>query len=735
MVNKWNGIIWGMRGVSPNRNTKFIFLVNGHKMNHESRDGAVSELDLGLLTDIERVEVIRGPAGVVYGSGAIAGVINLVTKEIKEDNNEFRAGITNTGLESFGTNLELNWYKKINKDFKLGINIGYRISEGVGNENSRIYGKASWPYPWYDTSVVPPIEGVPSTGATWSTPGNFKLGLNATYKKLKLYGRITHQVTNGSGWFPVELWPQYAGGPDNNAPSQLVDGQLQSPDGFYGKIQSFHTNRRQYVYDNVSLNASYEFNFSRKRDIHISIGFDGATNRIQRQNFKAYNYTAAVERGKFIDETFGERRYNIDISSVRKSSDRFQLAYGYQFRLFDLGKDLSGKNYKNEISTHPIISNIVYTNHAVFSEGMYNLSRKLFFNFGLRYDVHTRTIQQGGVISPKIALIKKLNSQNCIKLIAQSSANNGSADNYEWNRWHYSTNGEINYEWHYELPFEQPVQGASSILPPAPTQEELHNLKPERTSSLELATVHDIGENFFVSSSFAFQRVSNLFIWDETLFREFNAGNYDALSITLEASYATPKLHLSCNHTFQRPIVKDINAAISYEIPVFDGYDSVEVSSGVYEYSPSIIQNSAGGDSTQVVDLEYLKSSITADGRHFSNLATHVTKFYMDYKLSKYFHFHTNSRIFWGLRGRKVVHDGNPQFPYLQTQRPIVKWNLGCSIYPSDKMKISLMVYDLLAGSGNSRHAIRWQQMGNSTQTDLYTSDIRTWSVNVMYKF
>ena len=54
---------WGMRGVVNDRHTKLIYLVNGHKMNAQARDGFQGEVVLGLLNDIERVEVLRGPAG------------------------------------------------------------------------------------------------------------------------------------------------------------------------------------------------------------------------------------------------------------------------------------------------------------------------------------------------------------------------------------------------------------------------------------------------------------------------------------------------------------------------------------------------------------------------------------------------------------------------------------------------------------------------------------------------
>ena len=70
----------GIRGITSDRNTKLLLTVNGLLVNQKAHRGVATELENWDMNDIDRIEIIRGPGSVTYGPGAIAGVINIVTK-------------------------------------------------------------------------------------------------------------------------------------------------------------------------------------------------------------------------------------------------------------------------------------------------------------------------------------------------------------------------------------------------------------------------------------------------------------------------------------------------------------------------------------------------------------------------------------------------------------------------------------------------------------------------------
>jgi len=68
------------RGVTPGLfNNKSLYLINGHP-SYESLFGSTL-LDYIPIEIIERIEVVRSPASVLYGTNSISGVINIITKQ------------------------------------------------------------------------------------------------------------------------------------------------------------------------------------------------------------------------------------------------------------------------------------------------------------------------------------------------------------------------------------------------------------------------------------------------------------------------------------------------------------------------------------------------------------------------------------------------------------------------------------------------------------------------------
>jgi outer membrane receptor for ferrienterochelin and colicin len=96
-------------------------------------------LDRVSIHDVERIEVLRGPASVIYGSQAYVGAINIVLRQTAPNSNtaEIHTGIGNQGAHSIGAHYRfhsdtgLSVFTAVNQDRDKRYHTGYTDEEGV----------------------------------------------------------------------------------------------------------------------------------------------------------------------------------------------------------------------------------------------------------------------------------------------------------------------------------------------------------------------------------------------------------------------------------------------------------------------------------------------------------------------------------------------------------------------------------------------------------------------------
>ena len=72
-----------IRGVGGAPTTGVLILIDGHPQYMGLMGHPIADSYQSIMT--ERVEVVRGPASVLYGSNAMGGVINIITKKQKQN--------------------------------------------------------------------------------------------------------------------------------------------------------------------------------------------------------------------------------------------------------------------------------------------------------------------------------------------------------------------------------------------------------------------------------------------------------------------------------------------------------------------------------------------------------------------------------------------------------------------------------------------------------------------------
>src|SRR5580693_6358056 len=74
----------GIRGFGAVLASKLLVLIDGRSVYTPLFAGVYWQAQATPLEDIERIEVIRGPGGTIWGANAVDGVINIITKSAKD---------------------------------------------------------------------------------------------------------------------------------------------------------------------------------------------------------------------------------------------------------------------------------------------------------------------------------------------------------------------------------------------------------------------------------------------------------------------------------------------------------------------------------------------------------------------------------------------------------------------------------------------------------------------------
>jgi vitamin B12 transporter len=123
-----------------------LILLDGVPLNDPSNTGGGYDIRLLSLSQVERIEILKGSQSTLYGSNAVAGVINIITRKAASDQT------TGNATLSYGTYKTLKGtadFEKKGKVFEYNLNYQYYNTDGIA-EAKDTTGTANFPRNGYN---------------------------------------------------------------------------------------------------------------------------------------------------------------------------------------------------------------------------------------------------------------------------------------------------------------------------------------------------------------------------------------------------------------------------------------------------------------------------------------------------------------------------------------------------------------------------------------------------------
>jgi iron complex outermembrane receptor protein len=142
-----------MRGFGSNAANNTLVLLDGQKLNNPSL--ASPDLSSITLADIDRIEIIQGSAGVLFGDQATGGVINIITKQPQKRSANIELGRGTLDSESYrgsvseafdnGLSYRLSGEHRLTDNYRVNNDANYtnlHLNTGYSSERFSIFAEA-----------------------------------------------------------------------------------------------------------------------------------------------------------------------------------------------------------------------------------------------------------------------------------------------------------------------------------------------------------------------------------------------------------------------------------------------------------------------------------------------------------------------------------------------------------------------------------------------------------------
>jgi vitamin B12 transporter len=206
-----NGAVGAVQSISLRGSAaaQVLVLVDGIRLN-DSRQGA-PDLSQIPVDNIERIEIVRGGTSALYGADAVAGVVNIITKDKAED--RFRLSLTNGSYlprdaavwdGAVQIPVEANYLDLVDTQ-----KIGVQLSQEMGAAVLLLTGsftRANNGYVWYDDQAIDGYRrqdnaSLLEAGATMSLSapagqGRTGLKVQVGYANSGVPGSVTYVTTD-----------------------------------------------------------------------------------------------------------------------------------------------------------------------------------------------------------------------------------------------------------------------------------------------------------------------------------------------------------------------------------------------------------------------------------------------------------------------------------------------------------------------------------------------------------